>query len=97
MACGCKNKKKRAERAAESASTEYKINGGHAVPLGMSTQVRLPVRLPGAIDGQDLVVAQNKLKIPQVMGAIIVVGRNAPIDERHKQQLVDRWPTVFDG
>ena len=97
MACGCKSKKKRAERAAESASVEYKVNGGTTVPLGMSNQIRLPVRLPGAIDGQDLVVAQNKLKIPQVMGAVIVVGRNAQVEERHKQQLVDKWPTVFNG
>ena len=95
MGCGCKNKKKRNKPGVPS--TKYTANGSPTVPMGLNQFIRLPVRLPKALNGKDLVIAANRKTVPQITDATIIIGRNAKIDKAHKRQLVDKWPQAFNA
>ena len=94
MACGCK-KKKKSQPVENQPSVDYRANGNGTVALGLTAAIRLPVRIPKAIDGRDVVIVANKLKRPPVPNAVFIVGRNAQVDPRDRQQLVDKWPKAF--
>jgi len=94
--CGCKNKKKR-NRPPNQPSVRYTTNGNPAVPMGLKQTFRLPLRLPKAIDGKDIVIAANKKSVPPINDALILIGRNAKIEFNHKKQLLDKWPQAFNA
>jgi len=101
MGCGC-NKKKKVTAVQESV--DYTPNGGGTVRLGLKDTIHLPVKLPGAINGQDIVVVANKKQqapnLQATVGskpAIVIVGRNALVDVDHKQQMLEKWPSAFNG
>ena len=95
MGCGCKNKKNRNKTG--EPSTQYTANGNPTVPLGLDQFIHLPVRLPRALNGKDVVIAANRKSVPPITDAVIIVGRNAKIDEGHRKQLVDKWPQAFNA
>jgi hypothetical protein len=101
MGCGCNKKNKKTEI---QRSVDYSPNGGGTVRLGLKEQVRLPVRLPSAISGQDIIVVANKTQVvprPEVpvgsKPAFVIVGRNAFVDIEHKEQLMAKWPKAFNA
>jgi hypothetical protein len=99
MTCGCSKKKKRTQ---VQESVDYTPNGGGTVRLGLKGTVPLPIRLPEAINGRDIIVLANKRQaVPNLQApagsqpALLVVGRNAHVETAHKDQLVAKWPTAF--
>jgi hypothetical protein len=95
MACGCKNKKKR--NRPNQPSVRYTTNGNPTEAMGLNQFINLPVRLPRAIDGKDVVIAANRKTVPPVMDAMIIIGRNAKIEKAHKKQLMEKWPQAFNA
>ena len=99
MACGCKKKKKKSQI---QQNVDYSTNGNGTVRLGLKPQIRLPVRLPGALNGQDVVVIANKLHPAPLLQtqngkpALVITGRNAFVDTAHKEMLLERWPSAFN-
>lgn len=100
MACGCKNKKKETK---VQQNVDYTPNGGGQVRLGLKPAIRLPVRIPQAIDGQDILILGNKNQaLPRLKTekgkppALVITGRNALVDAAHKEQLVEKWPKAFN-
>lgn len=65
--------------------------------MGLKDAFRLPIRIPQALNGQDVVIVTDKNNVPPVEGALIIIGRNALVDARHKEQLVERWPKAFNA
>ncbi len=101
MGCGCKNKNKKTE---VQQNVDYAPNGGGQVRLGLKPAIRLPVRIPLAIDGKDILIVTNKKEVlPRLESdvghgpAIVIIGRNAFVDEGHKEQLVAKWPRAFNA
>lgn len=101
MACGCK-KKKTATQVLENV--DYQPNGGGTVRLGLKETIRLPVRLPQALNGQDIIILANKRQqVPSLnvpvgsKPAMVIVGRNSMVDIEHKKALTDKWPKAFNG
>lgn len=99
MGCGCKGKKAKARNASGiKENINYKPNGGNGtVRLGLKEVFRLPIRIVGVLDGKDVVIVENKREVPPVQDAYIIVGRNALIETRHKEQLMKRWPKAFNA
>jgi hypothetical protein len=91
--CGCI--KGKAKKQA-TPNVEYKANGSGTVRLGLKPFFALPVRLPQAIDGKDVIVVASRTKKPPAEeGAYVIIGRNALMDKKHRQQMVDKWPKAF--
>lgn len=65
--------------------------------MGLKEALHLPIRIPAALNGQDVVIVTNKNSIPPVNNALIIVGRNALVEVEHKEQLVNRWPKAFNA
>lgn len=98
MGCGCAGKKaKKRNASGVKGNVDYKPNGRGTVRLGLKEIFRLPIRIPNALDGQDVIIIDNKRELPPVDGAIVIVGRNAIIEVKHKEQLVERWPKAFNA
>ncbi len=95
MGCGCKNKKKRNKLG--EPSTSYAANGSLTEPMGLNQFINLPIRLPRALNGKDIIIAANKKSVPPITDALIIIGRNAKIDVAHKKQLVEKWPQAFNA
>jgi len=96
MGCGCKGKKAK-KAVAEVQSEQYSINGSQkTVRLGLKPRFFLPVRLPNALDGKDIIVVGNKNKVPAIDNAIIIIGRNAQVLPEHKAIIAARWPNAFE-
>ena len=95
--CGCGGKKKRTKKSQVQPNVDYKANGRGTVRLGLKEALRLPIRIPNALNGQDVVIVTDKRSIPPVNNALIIVGRNALIETRHKEQLVGKWPKAFNA
>lgn len=96
--CGCKGKAKKRNASGVKKNIDYKPNGGNGtVRLGLKDVFRLPIRIPVALDGKDVVIVDNKRAVPPVGDAMIIVGRNAIVEVRHKEQLVARWPKAFNA
>ena len=101
MACGCKKSKKKTEI---QQSVSYESNGNGTVRLGLKEQIRLPIRMPNAVAGQDIIiVANSKTSVPQFevtaggKPALVVIGRNAFVDVEHKEKLIAKWPRAFNA
>lgn len=96
MGCGCGSKKVR--RTVATARTErYGTNGGqNMVKLGLKSGYSLPIKLPNAIDGRDVIVVASNKHVPAARNAIIVFGRDAWIKSEFREKLVARWPHVFE-
>ena len=92
--CGCNKPKKKTQ---PQRSVDYKPNGRGTVRLGLKEALHLPIRIPAALNGQDVVIVTNKNSIPPVDNALIIVGRNALVEVEHKEQLVNRWPKAFNA
>ena len=99
MGCGCKGKKAPKRNASGvKGNVDYTPNGGNGtVRLGLKNIFRLPIRIPDALNGQDVIIIDNKRELPPVDGAIVIVGRNAFVELGHKEQLVARWPKAFNA
>ena len=97
MGCGCRGRKKKQETT--SARSEwYTTNGNQeTVRLGLRSRFFLPLRLPNALDGKDIIVVGNKKRVPANDNAIIIVGRNAQVLPEHKAIIAARWPHAFEG
>jgi len=96
MGCGC-NKKKRTAKSANTPNVEYSANGTNDhVRLGLKPFFALPIRLPQAINGKDVIIVASSRKAPaKEQGALIIVGRNAKIEKAHRQEMTDKWPQAF--
>jgi len=92
--CGCNKPKKKSQ---VQQSVDYQPNGRGTVRLGLKDAFKLPIRIPQALNGQDVVIVTDKNNVPPVDGALIIVGRNALVETRHKEQLVKRWPKAFNA
>ena len=95
MGCGCSKKKK--AKSQVQRSVDYKPNGRGTVRLGLKNAFHLPFRIPNALDGKDVVIVTDKRNVPPVNDALIIVGRNALVETRHKEQLVEKWPKAFNA
>ena len=95
MGCGCGKKKK--PKSQVQRSVDYKPNGRGTVRLGLKDAFHLPIRIPQALNGQDVVIVTDKRHIPPVDNALIIVGRNALVEVQHKEQLVKKWPKAFNA
>jgi hypothetical protein len=97
MGCGCGGKKKKAKQSQVQQSVDYKPNGRGTVRLGLKAAFRLPIRIPQALNGHDVVIVTDKNSVPPVDNALIIVGRNALVETAHKEQLVKMWPQAFNA
>lgn len=98
MGCGCKGKAKKRNASGVRTNIDYKPNGGNGtVRLGLKEIFKLPIRIVGVLDGQDVIIVENKKSVPPVDDAIIIVGRNALVETGHKEQLMKRWPKAFNA
>jgi hypothetical protein len=95
--CGCGGKKKKTKQSQVQPNVNYKPNGRGTVRLGLKEALRLPIRIPSALNGQDVVIVTDKNNIPPVDNALIIVGRNALVETSHKEQLVEKWPKAFNA
>lgn len=99
MGCGCAGKKaKKRNASGVKKNIDYTPNGSNrTVRLGLKEVFRLPIRIVGVLDGQDVVIVENMKSVPPVEDAIIIIGRNAVVETRHKELLMQRWPKAFNA
>lgn len=88
--CGC-NKKKKAPPPAP-ATTEEMLQ---MMTLGLKKTIQLPVRLPEAINGSDLIIMPEG-DTRTVSGAVNLYGHDAEIRRGLREQIVNRWPQAFE-
>lgn len=97
MGCGCGGKKTVVETVAQPTSVRPKADDSRKrVRLGLKTYYPLPFKFSSAIDGRDVIVLANNIRMSPTGNAIVLVGRNALVKPEHKNQLVARWPNVFE-
>ena len=94
MGCGC-NKKAKKRAAEQQKSVQYKMNGSKPVKLGLKPSYPLPLRLPEALDGKDVVIVPNRVNTYPTQGAIVIYGRNAKISKKDKKQIERKWPGIL--
>lgn len=63
--------------------------------LGLKKTIQLPVRLPDAINGSDLIVMPEG-DTRSVSGAVNLYGHDAEIRRGLREQIVARWPQAFE-
>jgi hypothetical protein len=96
MGCGCGGKKT-VKKATQATSVRSKAGGNrNRVRLGLKSYYPLPFKFSRAIDGRDVIVLANNIRISSMENAIVIVGRNALVNPEHKSQLVAKWPHVFE-
>lgn len=96
MGCGCGGKKP-VKKATQATSVRSKTGGSRKrVRLGLKSHYPLPFKFSRAINGRDVIVLANNIRLSPMGNAIVLVGRNALVKPEHKSQLVAKWPNVFD-
>ena len=56
--------------------------------------MRLPLRIPQAVNGKDLVIFPDKTR-PPMAGAITLYGRNDMVQRRVRDQVMEKYPGAF--
>lgn len=87
--CGCSKKKKAPPPL--PATTEEMLT---IMTLGIKPSVPLPVRLPEALNGSDVIILPED-DSRSVAGAVNLYGRNAEVSRGVRDQIVARWPQAF--
>lgn len=98
MGCGCGGKKT-VKKVTQATSVRSKADGSrnqNKVRLGLKSYYPLPFKFSRAIDGRDVIVLANNIRMSPMGNAIVLVGRNALVKPEHKNQLVAKWPYVFE-
>lgn len=68
--------------------------GNELIPLGLKATIRLPLRIPQAVNGKDIVIFPDKTR-PPMPGAITLYGRNDMVQRRVRDQIIDKFPGAF--
>lgn len=77
-----------------SAQKSYEV-ADEMVELGLKSSIPLPVRIPGAVNGRDIVVLPSKKSRP-VDGAVNVYGHNALVSKVVREAAKAQWPRAFE-
>ena len=102
MGCGCKAKKaqRAAQQAARLAAAEAmpQEEAETLVPLGLKAGVSLPAQVPRAVGNRTLVIAEgnDRRDFLAQNPAMVVRGRNARVPAKLRQQLIARYPGLFE-
>ena len=96
MGCGCKKRAAKKKAAEQQQAVQYKMNGSKSVKLGLKPSYPLPLRLPQALDGKDLVIVPNRQRTYPTQDAIVVYGRNAKVSTKDKKQIERKWPGILE-
>lgn len=74
--------------------TDPSANGTKLVPLGLKETIRLPLMIPQAVNGKDIVVFPDKTR-PPMPGVITLYGRDDMVQERVKWAIMENYPGAF--
>jgi len=96
MGCGCGGKNT-VEKTTQATSVRFKADGSRKrVSLELKSYYPLPLKFSRAIDGRDVIVLANNIRMSPTGNAIVIVGRNALVKPEYKSQLVAGWPNAFE-
>ena len=70
--------------------------GNELIPLGLRETIRLPLRIPQAVNGNDIVILPDKTR-PPMAGVITLYGRNDMVQRRVRDQIIEKFPGAFSN
>lgn len=70
--------------------------GNELVQLGLKNTIHLPLRIPQAVNGKDIVIFPDKTR-PPMAGVITLYGRNDMVQRRVRDQIIEKFPGAFSN